>query len=824
MKIKNIALVLTLLSSYLMVSFCFIDPVNAGSTTIAYGMESSVTGNQVLLSESDIFYTENGNYNAYSVTTGDKYAGTKSFLISANANGQYGFMNLSYGTSSYLTNLTFWVKKQGGSFSTYIYFYNKTLGVSNIIIGFYLKNTDPTGSFYLNDVGTWVKFESQWWLGLWATIGWRVENSIGDMGYYDGHNGAWTTGSSCRNATAINEGYRIDCIKFINVGGGATDWYDDFNFVISSSYTEEGEESSSDFSQYNILGKLPVYAVSTIAEEKENRYDELFTGELYGIDIPLTSYHENWAWGYNICINGFTYTPDLMYNITIPTIDFEVVMIRFDFSSNPLVLDNEKIQIDWYSALKKPSGYPYSPMMYGGDVDGDGDRESKKGTVTHFNNGLFDGSTTDNANEFCFLLYYLMDAVPNPENPAPYGYVNVFGNNMKFNTSGSPLFYLHETVSIAYGVTDLSVLSYVKLYKGATEITSYGFPLKIIDFKGVWGYIPLTVGNYTVNLSIAGSVTQTRYFDVIENPSSEFQDYYIYSLPPMTFDYGGYNVYYTYTNPSGYDGAIALFDSIQDTYDFHNNIYYRNITGNATDSSFYYKPANKNYFDYWQLFVKVGSIYIAKGEVHTHVKLLTEIVATLQIDYGQRFGQNAKVGTNITVYGNHPYAFQNVYVMLNNMKIQDVGEEQTFSFRYAPVKTGIHIFSLVFELENGSKIFLAENVSVSVYSSDTEEEGGGGIGGLPFSIDPPYSYFAGILIIIIFTLSPFLVVLMVKRDNANLNSIPQFLYMVMAIIGFVVTIIMDFFPAWSILVVVTLSALILLILWKSGKLEVGGEE
>jgi hypothetical protein len=91
----------------------------------------------------------------------------------------------------------------------------------------------------------------------------------------------------------------------------------------------------------------------------------------------------------------------------------------------------------------------------------------------------------------------------------------------------------------------------------------------------------------------------------------------------------------------------------------------------------------------------------------------------------------------------------------------------------------------------------------------------GNIGGFSLSIQPPFSYFAGAFIIILLTLTPIFFGYMFKID---LGSIPQFLYLVFALIGFVISILFGFFPIWSIALLIVVGALIVTILWLQRKI------
>jgi hypothetical protein len=82
-------------------------------------------------------------------------------------------------------------------------------------------------------------------------------------------------------------------------------------------------------------------------------------------------------------------------------------------------------------------------------------------------------------------------------------------------------------------------------------------------------------------------------------------------------------------------------------------------------------------------------------------------------------------------------------------------------------------------------------------------------------IPTPYSYFVGTFIIILLTLTPIFFSFMFK---ISLNNIPQFLYLVFALIGFIISLLLGFFPMWSIIVLIVVSALIIVIMWLQRKI------
>lgn len=87
---------------------------------------------------------------------------------------------------------------------------------------------------------------------------------------------------------------------------------------------------------------------------------------------------------------------------------------------------------------------------------------------------------------------------------------------------------------------------------------------------------------------------------------------------------------------------------------------------------------------------------------------------------------------------------------------------------------------------------------------------------ISFIFDAPLCYFIGVIIIVLLTISPLLLGLLIG-GNLDLSSIPQFLYLVLAIVGFVLDILLGFFPPWSIFVLIMICVMIALILYLKGK-------
>ena len=824
MKIKSIIIMLSFFMTYLIMLVPFSENVGATDTTYPYAFENVAPNNQVTVVKSGFFYSARRT-GAFNVSTVDKKTGSQEFRL----NGGSGWYNLSYSKSLYLTNISFWFKSpaySGGNFT--MFFYNQTNQGSSIDYrSAYLWDSKPSHYMYVidfasygdnyfryfNEIDSPIVINSHT-ASVWSKIWINNINDIGGIKY--SYRNTTVTGIAV-NPTAIVNNWRVDRIFLFGSSSFNPINIDDINFTISSSYTVGGGGSTpSDFSQYKILGNLPTYEISLATGNKpviEERYEQKFTGSIYGIDIPnWNDIPSNWNIGFNVEINGMSYTPKSMYNLSISGVFDTLHIYRFDFSSTPLVLSDEKILIEFYSAITTPYGDYYTPSGVGGDVDGDGITEYKTGSYTYFN-GLYDGSNTYNTREFAYLLYYEGASGEIPETKTTYNYLSVYGNNLKYNNT-SPEFYRNDTVSIGWGVSDITILNKIVLRYGGANITSQMFPFTIYSPKGAIGYCPETIGNYTVRLYCGGVLTRTRYFDVIANPSTEDNNYQIHSIPPMTYDFTIYTVKYNYNNAWGYTGTIACFNKVSDVYNFSKNIYNRDINGTIYGGSFIRHPSSKEYNEYWSLFVKVGATYVPVGNYHEHFIIKSDSSCSMTVDYGQSLGNKAYVGVNLTIEGNHVYPLQDVNVYANGQKIQYVGGDTYFYFMYKPTKAMTYEFTLQVRLNNGTLYSLVEPIDVIVYTPP--ENNGGGKGIVPgWTIDPPFSYFIGIAVIIITTLSPLLIIGGVKKDF-NLSSIPQFLYLIMAIVGFVITIIMGFFPAWSILVLVVLGGLIIAIMWLRG--------
>lgn len=395
-------------------------------------------------------------------------------------------------------------------------------------------------------------------------------------------------------------------------------------------------------------------------------------------------------------------------------------------------------------------------------------------------------------------------------------------------------FYQYDNINIGFTINSTASegeKTYIKIWKTMVElnIPNQLIPYEIPEgiFSGQKSFTAWSDGIYVLKLERNGDNVSGK--TIVVMPKTD--DDYLLTSYPNPYDKGqSYTVGYRYFNSQGKDGLINIFrentNPLNNDYtDFTkatvlNRVIDSNTSGNITIPYMYgygsnnlivlyIHSSNSTYYEkdrlweyYLPLFNLPNEIFVGGDNPHLILK-------------GEK-------QSRINIYGTHNFFGFDVYITLNNKRIYPskyATLENNFALWYNISKVATYNVSLLIDVGGTVTLLDYKEFTVEYDTSD-----GTGTNNFVFgiAIEPPYSYFAGIFIVIISTLSPLLILGIIKKDGSfDLSSIPQFLYLIMAIVGFVISILLGFFPSWSVVVLIILGALIITIMYLRGNASVG---
>lgn len=795
---KNKLIALCFIMSFLSISFCFFDTVKAAFITYTQGFEEQILGDDfsILLDTNGAIQSKQMSA-TFKISNTEKHSGSLSFKAT---NGAIGYWNLTYSVVSYLTNFTFWQFIQSDADTdNYIYFYNKTLGVSNPLIKMRFFISGGVYRFYwyengIVDAGTTITFTSN----QFNRVFFNIDSDTGTATY--GMGSTVSTGNFANNCSAINLNYRIDRIYFTVLAAAQYSYYDDLIYKISDSYTVGGSSSCGiSLGDYDKLG------IDNTPNTMDLNYP-VFQKINYGLNYGYLSY-------VTLCVNPSMYSIDSNSN------NYTLECIGFDLGgADCFDLDGYNYRLIWEAGIDL--GDRVEGIPSGRNIDCFFTHASKVGSVAYWQ--VCVGSTADtdldSDGKTSFKLWndartvidydvgvsFYFDATTRYE-PSDSIFSDSLGlqNYISKNSTG----YIYdinqpEGIVCSYLLSESSrtyeskivVMKNTSTYE--VNYTGLTFP------SGVRGFLPTTIGKYTFKLYNYHYVYNITAY-VTGSPSS----YFISSSPTITNPFESYNIVYRYYNIIGHDGNIGIFSDYSERGSFVYSDTSYIVDVNTTGTKNY--PSTSLTNEYLTLFVNAS--------VNQPVSYATHWIRDNNILENNLYVSPAELsihkgnpdGYSVEIIGSHVFVGSKISIFIQGEEMFSVRDDQSFNRTFAPPQPDSYNVSLRL-YQNGSWITL-KYCYITV--SDLGAEGGEDT--FSFEIEPPYSYFAGIFIIIISTLSPLLIIGMVKHDF-NLSSIPQFLYLVMAVIGFVITIILGFFPLWSVAVLVLLSALIIAIIWLKG--------
>lgn len=820
---KNKIIIISIFIGFLFMLLPFNNTVNATSVTYPIDFELPYGHKNQQYDDGFLKTTRKSTGGAtFNVTDSNPRSGVLDFVVGGSFTSQktVGFWNFTYSVTKYLTSieLGFGHLSAGGSgYSTYAIFYNKTTQGSLLnLVTPTTANAQLYAMAYLGFIRSGTDYFIQTKVGQQKVnasehefVRIDITNSDGyQKDYYRNYLGTeiqMGVEHTPYNSTVFVNGGRIDACYFFTLVGttGCSVFFDDLNFTVSSSYTIGAGGIDEDFSGYNTIGRFPSSQIfRSGVQQYETKTDYDFTGKLYGFDLFTfsDSYYSWWASLWSIGINGNIFTPTSTFNVSLTGIHDTLHVIRFNFKSTPVDIQNENIIIEIYNPNK------VAISLFRGDVDNDGDTNSRYGNGIYID-GSYNAPSVDYANEPCFLLYYIGSTGTNPTPIPPYAYLEISNNRYTSPYNNSLIYYRNDSCIINYGVTDLTVLNTITVYNNGHFLNDYGFNYTILNNQGTTGLRLSNLGNYTISLRISGINYITRYVFVLVNPNPDDNNYQISSSPPITTEYQTYRVYYNYYNLNGYNGYIGVFKYSSDTLNYTNSFMPLRLLDDNTSGSFEFIHSYKDTNHLWQIFVYVNGQYIPKGSIHIHYILNTESTNYITINYGQDFGQKPTINFPLFIQGSHNQLGE-IYIYLNGYKSFYVGSYNSFNVQYIPTKTGILNASLILLQQNRTKLLLAYDECIVI-----KEETPPPSGEMDIGLEAPYTYIAGTILTLILLILPSIVIGKTGFQSEILKYVPLF----SGILGFIVSCMMGFFPWYAVFGLVLVLVIVLAVIYQSKK-------
>lgn len=755
------------------------------------------------------------------VTTASAKTGSNGF----EADG-YGFWNLSY--SGFLTKFKtmMYFARTGGlghNSYNYFYFYNKTYLEDNsmdittavsssanrlqyIMVGirfndYYSAPNPQYNASALNSAGNWASiFTLSSYFSGWDYFSFEITNSYGYCQYIISTNGLTPTyyrnDTVCNTTKIINE-YKIDSC-YIYGDTYLYNYIDDVYLNISTSYTVGvTTECGIDLSAYSKVGIdiTPQTMDLSYPTFQKVHYTNSY-GYLYAISLavnpsmfdldPNTANYIAEVIGFNLGGADCFYNDGYQYRL--------IWLCNIDLGERVEgIPSGRKIDIMFTHDVLIGSS-KYWQVCFGGDgVDLDSDGEvffklwNNARTKIYYDVGVsyyFDPSTQ----------YQPPDSI--------YSDSLGFQNWITKNSTG----YYYD-INQPEGIVCSYLLSQISApYQNKIIVLKNGSYhqnfTNLIFNSGVVGLCPDTIGTYTFKL---------YNFHYIDNLTAYVGGtpnlYFISSNPIVTNPYETYNIFYRYYNPLGLKGVIGIFENYLQRSSF---VYAEsNFPVDNNQTSYVVYPSGSINNEYLTLFINSSYKQAVAYAVH-YIRDNNIMENNIYVS-----PDTVKLGNSLMIYGSHKFPSSEVSIFVNGIEKFSVKDEQTFNRTFLASTSDRYNISLRLK-QNGSWVTLKY-----CFADVTEETGEGelifGIG-----IEPPYSYFAGIFIVIISTLSPLLILGIIKKDSSfDLSTIPQFLYLIMAVVGFIISILLGFFPTWSVIVLVIVGALIITILYLKGNSTLG---
>lgn len=633
--------------------------------------------------------------------------------------------------------------------------------------------------------------------------------SWGEVGYI-------TTGQDNKIACRLNyQNYPTFC----RLGGGISILYynstdDGLRYVDSGSLSwysggDDGYEGDFEFDANSNIGTLDTGCTMNVAgKEVEFKYQVPLTINATGFDILVSPDQHSYAGDkstYDLFING-----ESMGNPTEWKAYGSNWVLRWTFADEKVITNSEILFEVWNDQLVAGYSYWYLGVSCNyEDLDGDGIATMRYSST--YPNGVFDGTWL--AKDVAYQLYYNVISFVEDETPVDYNTISAT------NTT----YYVGESVSLTYTVksSDLVYDNYVRIWNDdtATEVTlgtMQGFPYLCTHQVETIGFVPFTSANYTAHLYINNVETDNVSFFADEHINPEM---YVFSYPNPSKVGQKIWVSYKFDHPSNKSGAIFLCNS--PNLNSYESVYYLS----DGDSGFWTRTFDSVGIYYFIMAVDIdgnGTYGIVSNGVHPHY---------VRSEHGNNYftlgGYNLRLNEEGTVTqiasGECNMVSGNVFLYDNNQLVKTI-TESPFSYNYEIHTAGLHTVEMRL-ITNVTTVLCTQNYTVTTYSGEDDieqvEDTGNAIRDYIYDNFGDFGIFmAGVLIILGFMLIPLILVLYVNvhfHKNMDVGDIHWSLYLIFAIVGVAVTVILHIADKWLILLIVVACITIAVVIFKGSR-------
>jgi hypothetical protein len=795
-KIKNRYLPVLFLIMYCIGSLIAL-PVHqniSADQTYYCDFDNSVPTGQVQLSEYGgfIYSEKSSSGGTFYVSTTGYHSAPACFNIKSVARGNFSFV---YSETTFLTNISFWMDTDSASshFMRFT-FYNKTLGLDNPIIYWYqdYNAVDKHNEKYTDATGTTQTLASAVTNNYYEYYI-RIDNDYGYCTY--GRVGAYATQGTVRNATAINQNYRIDALDIWNTPySNYNIWIDDLALTFSTSY-EGGNISGSCANAYNGYSWIGTgfsnaqTDIDTGRDFLEFSYDTEISGTFIGFELLISNTmwsEDNDLDNYYLYINGFsegnpcgrhteTYGVVLEWSFTLTLDDPVNAVIELyyggEYSGWRIVHQQHTTGSNYYT-----TDYVYV-------------------TNTNSIDGIYGGTGGSYLEKRAMWKLFIYEFTE--DNPDYDDTLDVVGESGLNATDDLPFTYVYRTIFFNAQVSTLTDPRYIYVYKNDVQTgNTQGYPIRIRKYNGMYGFTPYAEGLYNVTLENA-TVLITKQFYVYDVATLDFA---IWSYPNPSYLNNEYTVA-CFINSTTYDQyALRVFENIPDSLQY-NRAFGGSIVGALTDHVWAFQFSHMvDYQDhFWRIFGSDdGVTWLPIGSYHRHI-----------IDRG--ISESAwltvtpnpcNLGETVTIKGYHAPSFD-TWLFVGSQQWNDVSSLQTFTRTRSFENAGTILVSMK-QMVNGTYVDVCDPVVVTVRG-----ETNGETGGILPRIDQPLGSIVGMIITMFCLLAPLGIM-----KGLNMNSSPSgFLYMFGGGIGIAISTVLGLFPVWIPLFILAFGVCIALILY-----------
>ena len=813
----------------------FVLPVSAVGLTESTGFEDGTIDNY------DAEGTSYSNYflqaqimpagisQDFYVNNDNVLSGSKSFYI----NGGYAggsWWNYTYSQTKKIIQWESYgfMDTTGGSATVDIYFYNS----SQSIAGFdadafiHLKISEDGGKLEYFDhagdnyqVGSGI-FENEFWhkFGFIITDTDSVSYYVNDTYRYD----------TPRN-TSIT---RIDSVRYEWIGTPEFSM-DSHTITYDDTYGSSGAVACGETPDINSIGIIRGADYKPINEQYiEWTYDVPMSTTFYYLDIDAgaTQYTQDSDLSHYFGhINGQGIgNPDCFFRY------LDTYVLRWEFYDNPITIVNKKPLIELYhnTPLQTQVYTAYDICCYtnpftgakerchkcnfrtettdiywmigtgtadSDDMDGDLDTIHRIGGSS---NGVLDGK--EQFADISYKLYF--DDVIEPE-PEVYDLDLALSGYSTVLSDGTPAYYNKtDTVFISYFLDDLSISNYLRIWHIDTGVEvglTQGFGLGNILTKSsrTKGFMPYNTGNYRVSIYQSGANVTNKSFYVY--PCVD-EDKILYTMKNPSESFNSYGVYYGYTHPDGWTGAIGMSHSSSFNIKDECEYFIENIKSGTT-GVFNYAPNSYN-TQYWRLFTSVnnGTTYLPYGGIHTHY--IYDVTTTddyISVEFPTLWLDASFENQRSNYFsGSHTHLGADIWIRVNDVPVISVSDTQVFRKGYKPKDLGLHVVKLSLN-NNGTW----NDLDIAYFNVTSHTDDIADTEGILPDLGVTMGAIVGLIVTMFCTLSP----LVVTKGLKTKHSVPSIVYAFTCCLGISVSVLLGFFPFWIIPFIVIIGIIILMI-------------